>query len=68
MNIEGTRYRGRILRKDLIGPIKSFMSPEAFREADFRVIRRFRGNFRNWELQPRLFNDDPVQFYIMNDR
>ena len=53
------------MRKDLIGTIKS---PEAFREADFKVIQRFQGTFRNWELQPRLFNDDPVQFYVANKR
>ena len=41
MDIEGIGYTGRILRKDLISAIKSFISPEAFREADFRVIRRF---------------------------
>ena len=68
LNIRGTGARGRILRKDLIGAIKEYTSPEAFREADFSLIRRFQGNYRNWELLPRLFIDDPQQFYIANER
>ena len=60
LNIRGTRTRERILRKDLIGVIKEYMSPEAFREADFSLIRQFQGNYRNWEPLPRLFNDDPL--------
>ena len=35
LNIQGMGYRGRILRKNLIGTIKSFISPKAFREAIF---------------------------------
>ena len=68
LKIRGMRYRGRILRKDLISAIKEYTSPEAFREADFSLIRRFQGNYRNWELLPRLFNDDPQQFYIANEK
>jgi hypothetical protein len=68
LNIRGTGARGRILRKDLIGTIKEYTSPEAFREADFSLIRRFQGNYRNWELLPRLFNHDPQQFYIANEQ
>ena len=35
-NIRGTGTRGRILRKDLIGAIKEYTSPEAFREVDLQ--------------------------------
>ena len=68
LNVVGTGTKGRLLRKDFIDAIKAFTSPETFREADLREIRRFQDNFGNGELQPRLFNDNSVQFYHTHEQ
>ena len=68
LNMVGTGAKGRLLRKDFIDAIKAFTSPETFREADLREIRRFQDNFGNGELQPRLFNDNSVQFYHTHEQ
>ena len=58
-----TGYRGRFLRKDLISAIKRFKSPQDFQEAAFRATRRFKNSFRNWEINPRQFNNDVEMFF-----
>ena len=60
LNVVGTGKKGRVLKINLIDAIKTYISPERFRVDDFRGITSFQGNFKNWELLPRMFTDDPV--------
>ena len=41
LNVVGTGTKGRLLKRVFINAIKAFTSPETFREADLREIRRF---------------------------
>ena len=64
----GNGKKGRLLKRNLIDAIKTYISPKRSRVADLRGITRFQGNFKNWELLPRIFTNDPMQFFSTNKR